>query len=294
MVLRRTNKSAEVKVTIMNPLVSIITPCYNQAQYLPEALDSVLAQTYPYWECIIVNDCSQDNTKEIALKFCQKDNRFRYFGLESNKGLCHARNYAAQNSIGKYMLPLDSDDIIDKRYLEEAVKVLEHDDKVKVVYGQGEYFGELTGPIDNKPYDFETMLVENVFYNSVVYRREDYDRVGGYHEYMDSGLEDWELLISILDENSKVVQLPIVCYYYRIRGTSMFRTLSSERHAEMLLRAYNHHKELFDRHFPNSILYVHRWHDAMNRIKELENELEGIKQSRKYKLAQKLSNILHR
>ena len=56
-----------------NVLVSVIVPCYNQAQYLAETLDSVLAQTYPYWECIIVNDGSLDNTEEIAQKYCAKD-----------------------------------------------------------------------------------------------------------------------------------------------------------------------------------------------------------------------------
>ena len=74
-----------------NPLVSIIVPCYNQAQYLPETLDSVLAQTYPYWECIIVNDGSPDNTEEIAKHYCEKDSRFKYVYKE-NGGLSSARN----------------------------------------------------------------------------------------------------------------------------------------------------------------------------------------------------------
>lgn len=277
-----------------NPLVSVITPCYNHAQYLPEALDSVLRQTYSNWECIIVNDCSSDNTEEVAKTYCNKDARFRYCPLDHNQGLCTARNKGIGMSSGKYILPLDADDIIAECYLEEAVKVMESREEVKVVYGQGEYFGELKGPIDNKPYDFDTLLVENVFYNSVMYRREDYDRVGGYHVYMNRGLEDWELLISILDENAVVVQLPQVCYYYRIRHNSMFSSLSSEHHFDMLLRAYEHHKELFDRHFPNPILYVHRWHAAMNRVSALEKELEGVKLSKKYRFAQKLSKLMPR
>ena len=99
---------------------------------------------------------------------------------------------------------------------------------------------------------------------------------------------------AILDEDSDVVQLPEVYYYYRILHTSRQRSVNDETHKRLLLAAYEHHKEVYDRHFPNSILYVHQWHDAMNRIAELEKELTGIKQSRKYKLAQKLSNILHR
>jgi hypothetical protein len=111
---------------------------------------------------------------------------------------------------------------------------------------------------------------------------------------MHDGLEDWELLLSILDEDSDVVQLPEVNYFYRILRTSRQRSVDDKTHKRLLLAAYEHHKEVYDRHFPAPILYVHRWHDAVNRIAELEKELEGIKQSKKYNLAQKLSRILHR
>ena len=62
--------------------VSIIVPCYNQAQYLDEALQSVLDQTYANWECIIINDGSPDNTKEVARKWVERDCRFIYFEKE--------------------------------------------------------------------------------------------------------------------------------------------------------------------------------------------------------------------
>ncbi len=274
-----------------SPLVSIITPCYNQAQYLPEALDSVLAQTYQNWECIIVNDGSKDNTEEVASLYCTKDKRFKYF-YKDNSGVCDTRNFAVAKSNGKYLIPLDSDDKIGAGYLEDAVKVMETQPEVKIVYSQGEYFGELSGPIDNKPYSFKTMLVENPFFNSVVFRREDFDRVGGYHEYMREGLEDWEILLSILDEKSVVVQLPNVYYYYRILNSSRQRSVTDDMHMRLLLNAYNHHKDVYDKFFPYPILYVHRWHDAMNRIAELEKELAGIKQSKKYKLVKSLSKII--
>lgn len=72
-------------------LISVIVPCYNQAQYLDECLQSVLDQTYQNWECIIVNDGSPDNTEEIALRWTKKDSRFRYLKKE-NEGLSSARN----------------------------------------------------------------------------------------------------------------------------------------------------------------------------------------------------------
>ena len=106
----------------ISPVISIIVPCYNQAQYLPETLQSVLEQDYRHWECIIINDGSPDNTEEVALEWCSKDERFKYFKKE-NGGLSDARNYGIKHSVGKYILPLDSDDKISKDYTLEAINV---------------------------------------------------------------------------------------------------------------------------------------------------------------------------
>lgn len=94
-------------------LISIIIPCYNQAQFLPETLQSVLDQTYSNWECIIVNDGSPDNSEEIALEWCKKDSRFRYHKKE-NGGISSARNAGLILAKGDYIQFLDSDDLLEK------------------------------------------------------------------------------------------------------------------------------------------------------------------------------------
>lgn len=106
-----------------NSLVSVIVPCYNQAQYLPETLQSVLEQTYTNWECIIVNDGSPDHTEEVAQEWLKKDTRFKYIKKE-NGGLSSARNAGIEMAKGEYIQFLDSDDILDKRKLEVSLKVL--------------------------------------------------------------------------------------------------------------------------------------------------------------------------
>ena len=136
------------------PIVSIIIPCYNQAKYLSETLDSVLNQTYQDWECIIINDGSSDNTEDIAKKYCANDSRFFYI-YQDNQGVVAARNNAISQSHGKYILPLDGDDIIHKRYLEVAVKVIERDPKLKLVCCECEYIGEKTGRINLPKYSLE-------------------------------------------------------------------------------------------------------------------------------------------
>jgi hypothetical protein len=101
-------------------LISIIVPCYNQAHYLEECLQSVLEQTYPNWECIIVNDGSPDNTEEIAKKWLEKDPRFRYLKKE-NGGLSSARNAGIEVAKGEWLQFLDSDDTLEKEKLETSI-----------------------------------------------------------------------------------------------------------------------------------------------------------------------------
>ena len=93
------------------PLISVIVPCYNQAEYLDECLQSVLDQTYEDWECIIVNDGSPDNTEEVAKKWVKKDNRFKYF-FKKNGGLSSARNAGIEIAKGEWIQFLDCDDIL--------------------------------------------------------------------------------------------------------------------------------------------------------------------------------------
>lgn len=95
----------------MKSKVSVIVPCYNQAQFLAETLDSVLAQTHENWECIIVNDGSTDNTETVAMDYCDRDKRFVYHKKE-NGGLSSARNAGLDMAQGDYVQFLDSDDIL--------------------------------------------------------------------------------------------------------------------------------------------------------------------------------------
>src|SRR6476660_4851457 len=107
-------------------LVSVIVPCYNHAQYLSKALESVLVQTYNNWECIIINDGSTDNTKEVVADFCERDTRFRYL-YQQNKGLANARNTGLKLSTGEYIQLLDADDAILKTKFEKQIALMESD-----------------------------------------------------------------------------------------------------------------------------------------------------------------------
>ncbi|MFZ2976081.1 MAG: glycosyltransferase [Candidatus Moraniibacteriota bacterium] len=210
-----------------DPLVSVIIPSYNQAIFLSETLDSVLEQDYKNWECIIIDDGSTDNTKDIAQKYCNQDKRFEYIKQE-NQGPSVARNNGILNSSGKYILPLDSDDLISKDYLQEAVGILENKPKIKLVYCKVELFGDALGIWNLPEYSYEKILFGNMIFCTAMFRRLDYDSTSGYDEKMKDGLEDWDFWLSFLKENDIVYQIPKVHFFYRIRKKSRNKKLYAD------------------------------------------------------------------
>ena len=108
----------------MEELVSVIMPTYNCAGFIAESIESAIDQTYKNWELIIVDDCSQDNTKAIANKYSQKDNRVKYYCLEKNSGAAVARTKAMQLAKGDYIAFLDSDDLWLPEKLDKQIKFM--------------------------------------------------------------------------------------------------------------------------------------------------------------------------
>lgn len=110
----------------MNVLVSIIIPTYNRAHLIGETLESIIAQTYQNWECIIVDDGSSDYTDELMFFYCGRDGRIKYHhrpkGREKSANVC--RNYGFELSKGEFIQYLDSDDLLSEHKIEEQVEIL--------------------------------------------------------------------------------------------------------------------------------------------------------------------------
>lgn len=104
----------------MKDLVSVIMPSYNTEAYIKKAIESVLSQTYPYWELIIVDDGSTDDTDAIVNSFL-KDSRIKYLKNETNNGAAVSRNRALREAKGKWIAFLDSDDIWHPEKLEKQI-----------------------------------------------------------------------------------------------------------------------------------------------------------------------------
>lgn len=228
-------------------LVSVIVPCYNQAEFLEECLESIRAQTYLNWECIILDDGSTDGSADIANTFCRNDSRFSYHA-QTNQGASAARNAAIRFSKGPYILPLDGDDKIGPLYIEEAVNALTNNPRAKIVYCKAMIFGLKSAPWKLPEFSLPVLLRENVIFCSGLFRRTDYMKTSGYNTNMNHGLEDWDFWLSMLEAGGEVVRLPGVHFYYRIRANSRNFSMDDGNYRQMLRQIYKNHQSLFDRY----------------------------------------------
>ena len=210
------------------PLVSVVVPCFRQGKYLSEALQSVLDQTYQNWECIVVNDGSPDNTEEIAAGWIKKDDRFKYL-YQENSGVSSARNTGIAHSKGEYILPLDADDKISAEYIEKAVEAFHQSPELTLVYCEAEKFGKESGRWNLAPFSLYTMSRKNVIFCSALYKKKDWERVGGYDVKMSAGIEDWEFWIALLKDGGKTKKLDFTGFYYRITNNSRTALCRKER-----------------------------------------------------------------
>jgi glycosyltransferase involved in cell wall biosynthesis len=254
-------------------LVSIIVPCYNQAQYLNEALESLLNQTYENWECIIVNDGSTDDTEEIAKQWTEIDSRFKYV-VQDNRGLSSARNLGISQAKGEFILPLDADDKIMKNYTTGAIEAFENDFSLKIVYCKAEKFGEETGNWILPSFSLATLARENMIFCTAFFKKSDWVLVGGYDVNMIYGLEDWELWISILKGGGGVKCLEEIYFLYRTKPDSMIKRLDDKKRKEVFEYLSIKHVDFFVNQF-GSFLHIN---SLTNKVKkDYENKFKSKK-----------------
>jgi glycosyltransferase involved in cell wall biosynthesis len=263
----------------MNSLVSVIIPCYNQAQYLPDALNSVLAQTYSNWECIIVNDGSPDNTEEVALEWVEKDERLKYYKKE-NGGVSDARNFGIRKSGGEYILPLDADDKIGPEYLENALQAFAKNSDIGVVYCEAEYFGDQKGKWNLPEFSVNELLCRNIVFCSAFFRREDYNKTKGYDNDMKFGWEDWDFWLSLAELNCTFYRLPKTHFFYRIKENSRNQSLD-ETKSKVL------YKQLF-------LCHIDFYFNNLGAPQEAYQKINIIVNSKDYRLAKFIVNPLRK
>jgi glycosyltransferase involved in cell wall biosynthesis len=204
---------------ISESLVSVIIPTYNHAEFLPAAIESVRAQTYASVEIIVVDDFSTDNTQEVVARCAPHVTYIK----SANKGIvATSRNIGTRAARGEYIAFLDADDVWASNKLELQLPHFA-DSSVVAVASDLRYAGARrysqsrrgTGPAGYREYrNLEIVRDNPIATSSVVMRRRDLDRVGGFDESPDFRfIEDWELWLRLsVDKSVRVLQEPLVIY----------------------------------------------------------------------------------
>lgn len=234
------------------PLVSVIIPVYNMKDFIGETIESVLNSDYPNFEIVIVDDGSSDNSELVCTKYADEYDNIRFF-RQKNAGASAARNNAINHAKGDYILPLDGDDKLSANYISEAVKAFNNNPEIKIVGSEAEFFGDREGKWELPEFSIRQLARRNQMNCSSMYRRSDWEKVGGYCEEI-KGREDWDFWISLLKTGGDFYRLPIVGLYYRIRKNSKRVKARKWKH-EIIDKLNERHPEFFLKHLGGPLRY---------------------------------------
>ena len=226
----------------MKNIVSIVVPVFNTSPYLDRTLYSLVSQKYSNYEIILIDDGSTDSSGEKCDYWAEKDKRITVIHT-SNAGPSAARNSGILIAKGNYILPVDSDDVIDESYIEKAAKILDCDKKVGIVYCRATLFGNMSGSWSIPKFSIPEMLVSNCIFSSAMFRKKDWEIVGGYSTELRYGLEDYDFWLSILSLGRRVFQIPEALFWYRKHIGS--RSDVFEKDSLIVEKTNN---QIFDRH----------------------------------------------
>lgn len=239
--------------------VSVITPCYNDGQYLEEAILSVRNQTYPNIEIVVIDDGSDDPKTLSVLDSLPND----IVVLRTHHARpAGARNYGIAKCTGTYILPLDADDRIGPTYIEKAVSILDQNPSCGIVYCEADLFGEKNGKWDLPAYSFESFLLDNIIFVTSLFRKADWEQVGGFNTNMKAGMEDYDFWLSILALGRTVYQIPETLFYYRIKKSSRTSNFQSDyREVQRTYQTiYRNHRDFY---ISNMDAYANVLRDAL-------------------------------
>ncbi|WP_179351892.1 glycosyltransferase family 2 protein [Winogradskyella vidalii] len=244
------------------PLVSIIIPTYNRSHLIGETLNSVLAQTYENWECIVVDDGSTDGTDLLLATYCQQDSRIQYHHRPKDrpKGGNTCRNYGFELSKGDYVNWFDSDDL----YLPEALQTISSAFEIMtdVVVSPLQRFNSETGTlsaqntIDKLPLIPAYLVGEVAFYTiGPTWRRSFLLQQNQLFDEKLTIIQDWDFNLRMLYQNPTIVFLETAQIQYRIHEQSLQKQLS-ELNLDLIeadFKIRTKHLKLLAEYYPSGV-----------------------------------------
>lgn len=276
--------------------VSVIIPLYNQAEYLNEAINSVLASTYSNVEIIVVNDGSTDIYVEQLKEQLPKS---VILINTDNNGVCTARNEGIKIATGEYILTLDADDKILPQFIEKAVVTMQENTDIGIVYSKAEYFGDKSGEWFLPQYKKEEFLVHNCIQSCAMFLKKDWEAVGGYKPAMKHGGEDWEFWISLVELGKIPYRIEEPLFYYRKHSKSMTAYNYDKKYFSILKRIIKLHTDLYLNHLDGIIFRLFfAYYKEWTFLLQLKTVIALIKRSIIYPVSKiinrrKIKNILN-
>lgn len=236
-----------------NPLVSIVMPAYDAAEYICDSIASVLQQTYPHWELLVIDDASHDSTHEAVEECRNGDERIKIHKLPTNQGAGFARNIGIKASRGELICFLDADDIWKPEKLEKQIAFMSQE-KVDVCYASYELMNENGESIRRKikalpELSFQKLLKANYVGNLTgIYNA---GKIGKIYCPLIRKRQDWGLWLLAVKKagGAKGIQEPLA--KYRIRKNSI-----SRNKFEMLQYNYSVYREVLEFSTPKSLFWM--------------------------------------
>lgn len=270
-----------VEIETKNIALSVIIPCFNHGNFILEAIASVENCQESIYEIIIVDDGSTDIITKKNINYL-KDKGYTVIE-QNNQGLSAARNTGIKIANGRYFLPLDADNKIRPEYITKSIKILDKHPEVGIVYGDAEYFGELTGIWRVASFHVNTMLIGNYIDACAVIRKTVWKDCGGYDSNIPDklGYEDWDFWLSAIEQGWKFYHIPEVLFDYQVRSNSMVSGCNiPENRRKLMQYITTKHLGLYTTHFAN-ILGAKDYRIASEELNviNLEKELQQVNAS---------------
>ena len=260
--------------------LSIIIPCYNDAQFIQQAVDSALGQTYTNKEIIVVDDGSDQETKRNLKDISPTIDKLI---TQENSGQANARNRGIAEAKGEFILVLDSDDFFEPTFCEKAIQKIHQNEDLKIVScytwllfvdGSKKIYKPTGGAIDQ-------FLFSNSAIGCSLFKKSDWETVGGYDEQMRAGFEDWEFFIRLLKTGGAAYILKEPLFYYRKRQNTTTARANKVKF-EIWNYIFKKHSELYIDNFESYTDFL------LNNLAGLEKKLQTQKKGKEFQLGAKI------
>jgi glycosyltransferase involved in cell wall biosynthesis len=236
------------KQTMINPLVSIIMPCYNRASIIQESITSVIHQTFKNWELIIVDDGSSDNSVDIILQFLE-DHRIVFIQRKHEiKGASSCRNIGLRKASGKYIVYLDSDDLLTQNCLQNRLNEFDKNQDFDflvfptLLFNKEVYDLNILWNIDKNENDLERFLRVDALWQTTgpIYKKESLIKLNGFDENLEFW-QDFDLHIRLLinDFTYKKFLFYQPDNFHRVHKNSISRSISYVNDEDILDKRIN-------------------------------------------------------